>query len=187
MYSQELSPKVCIWILFVQHFSCYNRDLATFSLLFSYKVRGWWGGFALAFPWQHGVQWTHSWEEKCWPVTPHHDPLLLNTNIWLCMRAHVAHSCLLVKSLHQSHRNSRLKPSEGHQIQMLWLWLSTFVMLVRTFECSIIMEALKSESKVCLFSQDNSDKELRTLASPQVCCGTAADLYLGRLKWVQYI
>lgn len=31
-------------------------------------------------------------------------------------------------------------------------------------------------SEVFLFSQDNSDKELRALAPPQVCFGVAADL-----------
>lgn len=54
-----------------------------------------------------------------------------------------------------------------------------------------------AQSEVFLFSQDNSDKELRTLAPPQVCSGIAADMMFknewdvlsqqNTLKWVQSI
>lgn len=45
-----------------------------------------------------------------------------------------------------------------------------------TFEFELHVEVWKSfaQSKVFLFSQDNSDKELRTPPPPQVCFGIAA-------------
>lgn len=67
---QDLWNKVCFKTL-CPRFSLYMWR--SHHLLFPVKVGG---GFALGFPWQHRAQWTHSWEEMCWPVSPHYDPLL---------------------------------------------------------------------------------------------------------------
>lgn len=175
-HGQDLSPR-SVFVFFV-FLNCLSRFLRSRCHLFPGILRLVGGGFALGFPWQQRAQRTHSWEEMCWPVSPHYDPLLAKHK-HLSLYLNTCGSLLPVsEGLHDSHRNTSRNPSEGFQI-LNRLCRQASIIIMSTFEFAKLklhVEVWKSfaQSKVFLFSQDNSDKELRTLPPPQVCFGIAS-------------